>query len=113
LSFEQFFIKAEGTVEELPQVVSEDANLPCYFTPHFFAVETNDGLFVSNTELTLRQTIALIAELGYNYSNSKVLYSLESIKPVAQVSVEQPALIIEAPKELEFKSKFVEKRHKK
>lgn len=113
MSFERFFEKVEGIVEGLPVAKSEDATLPCYFTPHFFAVETNDGLFVSNTELTLRQTIALIQEKGYNYSNSKVLYSLESIKPEA---VKEPEEVIEEAKtefEINMKPKFVDKKHKK
>lgn len=84
MAFEQFLSKQEGTVNGLPIAKGEDANLPCYFTPHFFAVETQDGLFVSNTQLTLRQIIALLEEKGYNYSESKVHYSLDKIKTKAK-----------------------------
>jgi hypothetical protein len=80
LAFDNFLDKTEGTVTGLQIAKGEDANLPCYFTPHFFAVETADGLFVSNTQLTLRQIIALLEEKGYNYNESKVHYSLKEIK---------------------------------
>ena len=77
----ELLTKVEGTVSDLPIAKGEDANLPCYFTPHFFAVELSDGLFVSNVTLTLRQMIALLEEKGYNYSNLTVYYSSEEIKP--------------------------------
>lgn len=88
MAFETFLSKVEGTVNGLPIAKGEDATLPCYFTPHFFAVETSDGLFVSTKALTLRQIIALLEEKSYNYSNVIVHYSLEKIVAKQETAAE-------------------------
>lgn len=97
LAFEQIFELKKGTVNGLQLAKDEDASLPCYFTPHFFAVETVDGLFVSNQPLTLRQTIALLEEKSYNYTKLTVYYSLDQIKvkPEKKLKSEKPKVIEE------------------
>ena len=79
MALEQFFNKTDGAVNGLPVAKGEEPSLPCYFTPHFFAVETEDGILLSKEAFTLRQIIALLSENGYNYNQSKAYYSLKEI----------------------------------